>query len=460
MALTRLRRLFANRRGNVALIFALLTPLLVLAAGGTIDVVHASMRQAQLQAAVDAAGVGAVARTSPGYKYALNMPVDGLVPDTITLTGAQGLFAANWRGWNDTTVSAVFGNACGGSTLVCKQGTAVKSNVQATGVFKTSFLSLIGHPTISLNAISQTVDNTPTYINYYVIVDISQSMGIASTPADMANLYNRVAASGNGSGYETGCVFGCHVAAPSTIHSGNQYFTNEQLAHDISPKITLRIDSAVTALQGIISQASASTNGYGNVKIGLYTMSQDPVTNVLVNTVSPPTADFNTLSGLAGSIDLGNNNSAGFGDSDFTDQINTFSNMIPANGTGGVGSPLNYVFIVSDGLADSCQNSHCDGAFSSALCNQLQAKSTVGVIYTTYVPITDQAGSPSYNPNITAGEGNYNRLVVPYLNSIPQNLQQCASSQNLYFQASQGPEIVSAMAQLFAETQKTARIAQ
>ena len=92
------RRLtFKDRSGNTALIFALLTPVLVLLGGGAIDVTQASMRQASLQQAADAAAVGAVARNSPGYKYAVNsMTGYGAVPDSVTSTGTAAIFNANW----------------------------------------------------------------------------------------------------------------------------------------------------------------------------------------------------------------------------------------------------------------------------------------------------------------------------------------------------------------------------
>ncbi len=452
------KALFKEKAGNTAMIFALLTPVLVLLGGGAVDVTNASMRQAKLQQAADAAAVSAVSQTSPGYQYALNNSGNGAVPDTITATNAKAVFNANWQASSDTAAPVISGNACSAGTYVCKQGQVVKSYVQATSVFTPSFLGLIGRRSIALSAVSQGTASTPTYINYYILVDISQSMGIASTPTDMANLYNRVYAARSGSDGEMGCVFGCHVPAPNTTTGGAQVITNEQLAH-LSPKITLRIDSAVTAIQNIIAQAQTSAGSLKNIKIGLYTMSQDPTTGVLVNTVAAPSSDYASLNTLAGTIDLGGNNIYGFGDSDFSDQLTTFNNLVPSNGTGVSGSPLNYVFIVTDGLADTCQNNHCDSAFNASLCTPLQGKSTVGVIYTTYVPITNQNNAATYNASVTAPEGNYSRLVAPYLSQIPTNLQTCASSPGLYFEASQGSDIISAMAKLFAATQKTARIA-
>ena len=467
-------RLFRDHAGATALTFALLTPLLVLLGGGTVDVVNASMRQSNLQQAADAAAVGAVARYSPGYQAALTMTLSGPVSDSITVVNDQAIFTANRTASTDTTVTAIAGSACGGSTLVCKNGTAVQSKVSVTGTFTTSFLGLIGQPSIKLAATSQATANIPTYINYYIIVDTSQSMGIAATPADMQTLYNRVATYGEGTGGETGCVFGCHVPAYRQCCSGAiQPISNEDLAHNTlyGPRITLRIDAAVTAIQNIITQAQNTAGSTGNIQFALYTMSGYQKNGSEMTAVSPLSADYTTLSADAYSnIDLGSNDPAGYGDSDFATQLTQFNAAIPASGTGLTSkSPLNYVFIITDGLKDTNFSSHSDSAFDRTLCQPIKAKASVGVIYTTYIPITSQP-TGTYNPGATNYEGNYLALAAPYLpptnpttptsTNIPSSLLSCASNSSLYFEASDGPDLISAMAKLFAQTQKTARLAQ
>ena len=55
-----------ERAGNTAMIFALLTPVLVLMGGGVLDVPDAYSPPAARPPAADAAAVGAVSRSSPG----------------------------------------------------------------------------------------------------------------------------------------------------------------------------------------------------------------------------------------------------------------------------------------------------------------------------------------------------------------------------------------------------------
>ncbi len=432
-------RSLLNRRGNVALITALCAPIFLTAAGFAIDFANASYISQRLSEAADTAVLAAVSQSAAtaggGYSNTTWLYYYGLHS-----------FQANASNLPIATVSptmTVVSNGTGGVTATL----SYSANVT------TYFGGLFGMTTLPVSGQAQATANPLTYINYYILVDISQSMGIGATATDMSNLYNRVVSYGNGSGGETGCVFGCHVMA------AGQHYTNEYLAHSISPAITLRIDSAISAIQSIISAAQSAAGSSKNIAIGLYTMSENPVSGVLVTTVSAPSTNYTNLTSLAATIDLGNNTSGGSGDSDFSDQITKFNTLLPANGTGASAvSPLNYVFIITDGLTDtpgsSCTSGHCTSAFASSLCATLKTKSTVGVIYTTYNPI--------YNANNSANgyEINYYQLVYPYSSNIAPNLQSCASSSTYYYEASDGPAITTGMQSLFASSLQTARLTQ
>jgi Flp pilus assembly protein TadG len=316
----------------------------------------------------------------------------------------------------------------------------------------TNFSKIIGIPSIPINGSSTATLSMTTYINYYIIVDISQSMGVGSTATDMQNLYNRVVQYQNYAMSESGgCVFGCHVA-----EVGQQY-TNEYLAHNVSPTITLRIDAAVSAIQNIITQAQTSSGTAGNIKIGLYTMSDDPITLKNLNTVAAPTSNFSSLTTAAATIDLGNNLPGGSGDTNFSTSLQNFaSNVLGTNGDGSsASSPLQYVFMITDGVQDTvgaCPSGHCVQALNPSICTPLQANATVGVIYTTYLPV--------YNNNNPANgyEQNYQTLVYPIASQIAPSLQSCASSPNYYIEATNGPAITTAMSTLFQSTTAAARI--
>jgi hypothetical protein len=329
-----------------------------------------------------------------------------------------------------------------------------------------TFMSgIIGISTITVSGNAKATVNPITYINYYILVDVSQSMGIASTQADMDTLYNRVVQYHNGSDGEIGCVFACHVQSSNGYYGTTQTYTNEYLAHSISPKVTLRIDSAVSAIQSVISAAQSVAGTNQNIKIGLYTMNLDPTNGSMVRVISSPSYNYTNLATLAGTIDLGNNNLNGLGDSDLPDQISTFTGNMPANGSGAsAASPQNYVFIITDGMTDisssACTSNHCTGAFDASSCTALKAKATVGVIYTVYNPIYAYVPSGSTYAVGTTYESNYASLAAPNVAAIPAALKSCASSPIYYFPATDGPGISSAMQMLFASTLQTAHLTQ
>ncbi len=483
-----------GRAGNVAMIFALVLPVLVLAAGGAIDFTNASLRRAQLQQAADAAATAAIARYSPGYEAANLLTAGGPVPDAVTSLNTMGVFNANWSTAKDVTLPTVTGNACSGSTIVCRQGANVYSSLVVKATFIPYFLGIAslvpgfqGIKTIPLTVNAQAVASTPTYVNYYILVDVSQSMGIAATATDMTSLYARVSDAGQGTGHEAGCVFGCHVPAYVVCCSGSTQTiaipaacqkpaqtipsSNEALAHNtlldncgkplFTSSINLRIDSAISAIQSTITQAQSQSGGYANIQIGLYEINHGPGSGSYITTVSTPSSNYSALSAAAATIDLGDNNAGGYGDTDFDDEIAAFASTLPANGNGATQShPVNYVFIITDGLSDNSgntANNHPTAAFNANDCVALQKNATVGVINTTYNQIYNQN-----DPNMGL-ESNFASLVNPYLTAIQNNLKACTSgttstSWPYYFEASDGPALIAKLQQLFAATQKVAHV--
>jgi Flp pilus assembly protein TadG len=430
-----------DSRGNVTVIVAICGSALMLMIGAAIDYGYALNINQRLNEAADTAVLSAI---SPSIAQGAGSYA--LAYQNNMRTVANNTFATNT---SDLPISV------NPNITISKTTNVNISTYTATLTYKTSvptfFAGLIGISSIPISGHAQATTTPLTYIRYYILIDISQSMGIASTASDMSALYARIEQYGQGTGGEPGCVFGCHVA------ESTQTYSNEDYAHNISPYITLRIDSANSAVDSIIQTAIAAENSTTpNISIGLYTMNAYP--SATVTQVFAPTTSLSQYENVA--IDLGSNSPSGFADSDLYDQITQFANTyLPAQGTGAsASSPINYVFLVTDGLVDtynpSCSHGHCTEALQSSWCNQLQAKATVGVIYTTYLPIYN------YNYQPAGYESNYQELVLPYINQIPTNLSACATSSNYYFQADYGPDIVAAMQSMFTTSLETVRLTQ
>ncbi len=434
------RYCLVSRRANVTAIFSICGAILSMAVGFTIDFGYAVNINQRLNQAADTAVLAAVSVTaadaSGGYANAISQ-------SHFYNFGMQS-WAVNTTGIpiQVTPSLSVVANSSGGATATLTYSASVP----------TYFAGLIGINSIPISGKATATSKPLTYVRYYILVDISQSMGIGATTTDMQNLYNRVVQYGQGTGGETGCVFGCHVA------ESTQTYSNEYLAHNMSPYITLRIDSASSAIDNIISSAISAENSTSpNIAVGLYTMNDYP--SATVTQIFAPTTSLSSYASV--SISLGNNTSSGVGDTDFTDQITNFTtNYLQAQGTGASSSsPLNYVFLITDGLSDvSCTTGgyygHCAAAFSPSLCQQMKSKATVGIIYTTYLPIYAN-NTPSNGYEVA-----YKNLAAPYVSSIPSNLQACASSSSYYYEASDGPSISTGMQTLFQSSQQFGRLTQ
>jgi Flp pilus assembly protein TadG len=440
----------SDRRGATAVIMALCAPVLMLMIGFAIDYGYALNVNQRLNGAADAA---VLAATSPSA----TAQAGGIVPAATSCNGGSPSCWSYQRAIqtflaNELTLPIPL------VVPTISISTSTSNKVTATLTYSTSvptfFSGIIGMSSIPISGHAQATASPLTYVNYYILLDVSNSMGIAASPTEQTALYNQL-----------GCQFGCHV--PDT----GQTVSNESVAHSMSPAVTLRIDAAKTAILEIINTA-ANLNTNGNIKIGLYTMNQDPTnpTNYVTQVLAPTTSQ-SALTTAVGNIDLGNNtvsNGSSLGDTNYSPQFAKFTNSYFAATSNGTGltpsSPLNYILIVTDGVQDtntsSCSQStqtggHCVSVFSPSLCTSLQSAATVAVLYTTYDPIYQNPNKPSLG--YTAS---YSDLVAPFASQILGNLESCASSSQYFLQADEGSAIISAAQTLFANTLQTARLTQ
>jgi Flp pilus assembly protein TadG len=192
----------ANARGNVAVITALSALPIISAIGCAVDYSVATTIKTKLQAAADAATLAAVSANSPLVATAKAMTGNGAVSNGATYT--QSFFDSNLSsspantGYNSPTRTAT----------VTKSGTTVAATLSFTAVVPTFFLGIIGHPTISLAGQSTSSYTLPSYIDFYLMLDVSGSMGMPSTTAEMTRL--QAVNPDNLGQYPSGCTFACH----------------------------------------------------------------------------------------------------------------------------------------------------------------------------------------------------------------------------------------------------------
>jgi Flp pilus assembly protein TadG len=468
-----------DRRGNVAVIAALCAPLMMLMVGAAIDYGYALNINQRLNEAADTAVLSAIspsiAQGAGSYAKAYN--------------GGHGPMynvAINTFNTNTSSIALNVTKAANITQNINNNASTYTATITYSTSVPTFFAGLVGISSIPISGHAQATTSPLTFIRYYILLDISQSMGIAASQTEMQELYQRIAQYGQGTGGEAGCVFGCHVQG--TLANGQpQAYPNEDYAHYLSPYINLRIDSANTAIDDIVNTAISDENATTpNISIGLYTMTGYPsatITPVFPTNQTTPTstnnvkwqATTNLSPWKSVSVDLGPNDIGGEGDSDLTNELNNFAASLPAQGTGAsAASPLNYVFLITDGVVDtsnpSCTYGHCMAALQANACNALKQVATVGVIYTTYLPIYSDPSNPANNPTTGPFENDYYTLVfntanaannnISIQNQLLPNLTACATSSNYFFQASYGSDIVAAMQALFATSLQSVRLTQ
>jgi len=213
-----IRRFRSDQRGNIAVIFAIACVPLISAVGCAIDYSRATQIQSKLQAAADAASVGSIGKTSPGFIAAGNMTSDGTIQAGID--DATNIFKGNMSGVSGYTLKSV-------TPTVTKTGIKITSNVQFSADVPTIFLGVMGKTQMTVTGTSTSTVSLPPYLDFYLTLDVSGSMGLPSTTAEAQRMQS--VNPDNYRQYPTGCTLACHFSPQNSActDSGTQgYPTN------------------------------------------------------------------------------------------------------------------------------------------------------------------------------------------------------------------------------------------
>jgi len=239
---TLIRRFVRDSGGNIAVIFAIACVPLITAVGCTIDYSRATQARAKLQAAADAASVGSIAKASPAFAAAGSMSSDGSI--AVGVTDAQNIFDANRYNLTGYTLTSV-------TPTVVKSGSTVTSTVTFTASINTMFLGLIGKTALTMTGTSTSTVNMPLYVDFYLLLDNSPSMGVAATPTDVSTMVNNTSDK---------CAFACH-----DYNDPNNYYN---LAKTLGVKT--RIDVLRSATQSLMDTANATETYSNQFRMAIY----------------------------------------------------------------------------------------------------------------------------------------------------------------------------------------------
>jgi hypothetical protein len=325
-------------------------------------------------------------------------------------------------------------------------GSTIKLVASYTATVKTTMAAMMNVTTLSIDGSASGLKKLPQYMNFFLLLDNSPSMGLAATDTDINNLKNVTG----------GCAFACHEHTFDS--SGNVTGDNQNDNYHIAQKynIKLRIQVLRDAVNALVDKADATTAIPAQFSMEMWTFN-DSATQTQLQSM---TSTLSSVKSKTKDIDIAyayRNQSDN--QTDFERAIAKMNSVIPASGTGLLPtSPVRFLFFVTDGVQDtggSISNESAGfrinqnrfiGPFNPATCKSLKDKNVrIGIIYTQYMPLYDN--------------GFYNAYVRPYENKIGPSLKACASD-GLYFSVASGGDITSAMLTLFSNAVSSVRISQ
>ena len=188
-----LRAALRDQSGNVAMMYALVAPVLLLASGAAIDYGRSASIQSELNAAADAAALAALT------------PAMMQQSASTAQAAAQNMFIALTSG-----ISGIPQPQPAPSVAVGTVATTGARNVTVT--YSTSVSTLFGGVTgrgaLPISGSSTATAHVPPNLDFYVLLDNSPSMVLPATADGVTQMQNLTIAQGGG-----GCAFACHQAS-------------------------------------------------------------------------------------------------------------------------------------------------------------------------------------------------------------------------------------------------------
>ncbi len=485
--------LWRNRRGNVAMMYALVAPVLVFAGGAAIDYGRTAQIRTKLNAAADAAALAALTpsmlqQSSDVAQTAAENMFNGLTESIPGLTAHATQVTV--------TVSA------GSTSLIRNVSVAYSSSVN------TIFAQVLGESTLGVSGFSQASAQAPPNIDFYVLLDNSPSMALPATQAGITQMQNLTTKEATG-----GCAFACHQAGtnansdtagnpctdgtaptlsspPPSTTSGSNYcktshgtqIDNYALARKNS--ITLRLDELNSGVATLLQTASATAQSSvfatpPNYRFAIYSMDSLWAIglNQLMSLTPNYTSGWTTASANFGVMEMYSNNnncansacSSGTGSpggdvgTNYDDSLGKLSQASyipnPGNGTNQPSdTPQEVLFIVTDGVEDEQSGGRIQQAIndlgsapggnsnSTNWCTAIKNRGVkIAILYTDYLAVP--------------ANGWYQSYIAPIQSDIGPALQACATP-GLFYDAAIGADLGQALSALFAAITNSGHLTQ
>ena len=405
-------RLRLGRRGNVALITALLAVPLLGLTSLAVDFGNATVARARLDEAADSAALLATTVASDQFL------AGSVAPAAAGQAAGVQRFAGQAGAMANVVVQPV-------SITVAQSGGVFNASVAYHGAYTTMLGAILGVGSIALDGASSSSQSVKPYVDIQVLMDVSSSMTIAATAAAQSAMQTLTAAY-NPTGVLPGnvirgeaCAFACHWST-----TGNDF-----LALARANGIQLRID-VLSAAVGNLIITIAALNTDSVFRLGLTTFAERfaqiyPVSGNIAGAAA-------ALSQIGPDINDCSNNCP---ETYVPNAMASIAAITTPSGNGATqATSQKFLFVVSDGVIDQYTgNNRVIRPVAAADCAAAKAKGiTILTLYTPYLPLMNN--------------GFYLAYVWPYQNmpapdQVQQGLMACASSPTLAFTATSASQI-------------------
>lgn len=436
----KLSSLARDSAGNFGVLTALILVPLIGVAGLAVDVGIAVDERQALMNAADSAALGALSEKSTSVAQALAMSSDG----EILLGNKDGerLFLAQLpQGMKDRLKTV--------SVSIKRKGAELTSTVNFTAAVPTSFLGVLGKNSISLGGGAKAVYQTNAFIDFFMLLDNTPSMGLGATDADIAKLKANTSPELRASQKApNGCAFACHST------NGDKPEENTlDAARDLGVK--LRIDvvrEATIELAADVDEYKQLNNQYQMAVYSFGTSADD----IGLKEVAKLTSNMDSVSKSTENLDLMSTRNNNYKQNQLTDFSATFDSLRTKMGTPGTGlsssNRQKIMFLVSDGMTDadkdncsgSQKDSRCMEPIDPAFCKKLKDDNIkVAVVYTTYIPLP--------------GDNFWENRIRPFTDRMRPSMEACATP-GFFIEASPSEDLKSAMQTLFRKLLNSPRL--
>ena len=491
--------------------FAIALVPIITGTGCAIDYSMATRIKAKLQGAADSASVASISVNSAGYNAAMSMTSNGSV--TAGVTEANNIFSGNASGF-----AGSYTNLTKTST-VTKTGNKLASNVQFSADVPVTFMQLLGYRTLTVTGSSSSSTTLPLYLDFYLTLDVSGSMGLPSTTAEAQRMQS--INPDNYRQYPTGLHAGLPLlAAEQRLHGlrhaglpdqtitasamrsrasaraatrvcsarrpaipwasscrprsspglPNSLYSNLATAANCPTDgtdscIQLRLDAVGYAVNQLFVTANNTAKVANQFRIGLYPFirylySYFPLTSSINGSTTNPSTINYAAANLATLLDTNMNASLGSGGTHIDTALSSVNTLITTVGDGSAwNNTLPYVFLVTDGAQDPQVKGVPNGSWSGS-----NHATTIDPA-TSCTPLKNRGIIVSVlyipyqpiNPVNTSFAGDEDDYANWNIPNIPASLQNCASP-GFFYTANTPADITAALNAMFNHAVQEARI--